>query len=464
MKNFVRIKGRLLSDGMALMNVHTSEYYEPFEAYVRMLLDKEGATSTTKQYAEHVSRFLDFLYEYQAVASEKQINIDPKRIFSDYESFLVKGAACDNEVLSLVARNLNKTKNTSYTSIAQGIESALSYFMEMQLFDNSDNNEHFNFLNYTSAFSQRQKAKIKENSWLYATTRILSESKPTINKRIFPKASKRANKNALSNSKNNIYKRAIPAVNAVDFFTFHLSEDQYHRFSLVRDFLLYSFLAAAGVRQSEALQITIDDINFDNRQVSIINPFTRVQLGLTEEEEECLSWKGRVTDKTFLVQPFAHIFWGLLQVFISTHYKTNVNHRYLFQKFNGRPFFAADRSERSKSFKKYLTTLHPDLTNHNLHGFRHLYGFYVYNYLPIVDKNGVPTGEQGMPLAYVKILMGHSQISSTEVYAREDLDLIEFVISASNSYVRQKGILPKQLMAQYYTKQMKVLESKLENL
>jgi hypothetical protein len=85
MKNFVRIKGKLLSDGMALMNVHTSEYYEPFEAYVRMLLDKEGATTTTKQYAEHVSRFLDFLYEYQTVAIEKQIDIDASRLFANYE-------------------------------------------------------------------------------------------------------------------------------------------------------------------------------------------------------------------------------------------------------------------------------------------------------------------------------------------------------------------------------------------
>jgi hypothetical protein len=55
MKNFVRIKGSLLSDEMALMNVHTSEYYEPFEEYARMLIDKEGALKTTQQYAEHVS-------------------------------------------------------------------------------------------------------------------------------------------------------------------------------------------------------------------------------------------------------------------------------------------------------------------------------------------------------------------------------------------------------------------------
>ncbi|WP_081990982.1 tyrosine-type recombinase/integrase [Pseudoalteromonas piratica] len=463
MKNFVRIKGKLLSDGMALMNVHTSEYYEPFEAYVRMLLDKEGATTTTKQYAEHVSRFLDFLYEYQTVAIENQIDIVASRLFANYEKFLIKGKHNDDELLKQVAKNLNKTKNTSHVSISQGIESALNYFLEMQLFNNVQE-EHFDFLTYTSEITTKQKAKIKKNSWLSATTKLLSASKPKIKRKLFPKASKRANKNGLNNNKEKAYRGAIPANSSIDFFTHHLSEQRFNKFSVVRDLLMYSFLATSGVRQSECLQITVDDIDFDKREIRIVNPFTRTQIGLTEKEEECLSWKGRVTEKTFLIQPFAHIFWGLLETYLSTHYKTNVNHRYLFQKLNGRPFFAADRSERSKTFKKYLRAVDQSLGKHNLHGFRHLYGFYVYNYLPIVNSKGEATGEQGMPLGFVKILMGHAQISSTEVYAREDIDLIEFVIASSNSYIRKKGITPKQLLSQYYTKQMKMLESKLEEL
>lgn len=462
MKNFVRIKGKLLSDGMALMNVHTSEFYEPFETYVRMLLDKEGATSTTKQYAEHVSRFLDFLYEYQTVAIEKQIDIDANRLFANYEKFLVRGKHNEDELLKQVAKNLNKTKSTSYVSISQGIESALSYFIEMQLFNNAQE-EHFDFLTYTSEISTRQKAKIKKNSWFHATSKLLSASKPKIKKKLFPTASKKANRNALNNHKEKAYRKAIPASKCIDFFTHHLNEQRFNKFSVVRDLLIYSFLAASGVRQSECLQITVDDIDFDNREIIIVNPFTRVQIGLTEKEEECLSWKGRVTEKTFLIQPFAHIFWNLLEKYITTHYKANVNHRYLFQKFNGRPFFAANRSERSKTFKNYLRAVEQSLDIHNLHGFRHLYGFYVYNYLPIVNSKGEPTGEQGMPLGFVKILMGHAQISSTEVYARVDIDLIEFVIASSNSYVRKKGVTPKQLLSQYYTKQMKMLETKLED-
>ena len=434
-----------------------------FEAFVKMLLEKEGATSTVKQYAEHVSRFLDFLYEYQTVALEMKVSIDPERLFSNYEKFLLRGVNCKDRTLKQVAKNLKKEKNTSYLSISRGIESAIGYFIEMQLIG-TNKAKFFDFLNVETNISSREKANVQKNSWQFATTKLLAESRPIIKKKIFPISGKRAKRGSIDNNKEKVYRGAIPAESTIEFFTHHLNKQHHHKFSFVRDFLFYSFLAASGVRQSECLQITIDDIDFENREVKIIDPFSRSQVGLTEEEEECLSWKGRVTSKTFLIQPFAHIFWGMLEKYISTHYKTNVSHRYLFQKFNGRPFFAADRSERSKTFKKYLRSVRQDLDKHNLHGFRHLYGFYVYNYLPIVDKNGEPTGEQGLPLGFVKILMGHSQISSTELYAREDLDLIEFVISSTNSYVRQKGIAPKQLLSQYYRKQMNMLESKLGDL
>tara|TARA_R110000765_G_scaffold426679_1_gene543342 strand:- start:10424 stop:11818 length:1395 start_codon:yes stop_codon:yes gene_type:complete len=464
MKNFIRIKGNLLSDGMALMNVHTSEYYEPFEAYVRMLIDKEGATNTTKQYAEHVSRFLDFLYEYQTVANEKGVQLNPSQLFVNYEKFLTRGKSCSDDLLQQVAKNINKTKNTSYVSISQGIESALSYFIEMQLFDNFNQQDYFNSLSYTAEFSKPQQSKIKQNSWFAATTKFLSDAKSIKKTKLFNKSSKRANKNGLSNNKENAFNKAFPAKDSLGFFAHHVVDIKITKFSLVRDFLFYSLLAASGIRQSEALQVTIDDIDFENREVKIINPFERVQRGLTEAEEEKLSWKGRVTSKTLMIQPFSHMFWELLEIYIKHHYKTNVNHRYLFQKYNGRPFFAACRSDRSKSLKKYLKSSNPNLCEYGLHSFRHLYGFYVYNYLPIVDFDGNPTGEQGLPLGYVKILMGHASLTSTEVYAREDLDLINFVISASNAYVRQKGITPKQLLGQYYTRQMKILTVKLEGV
>lgn len=461
MKNFIRIKGELLANGMALMNVHTSEYYEPFQDYVDLLLENEGANTTTKQYAEHVSRFLDFLYEYRVVANEHGVVIDPKRLFNNYERYLTKGRDCNDEVLRQVAINLNKTDKTSLISISQGIESSLSGFMEMQLFDNDSQQEYLKSLAQTSQTNNLQRNKMRESSWREATTRTLGQAKPITKTKLFPRASKKAKRGSLNNGKEDALQKAFPAELSVDFFTQSIeSISPRSNSSVVRDVLLYTLLASSGVRQSEALQVTIDDVDFEKKEINIVNPFTRVNTGLTEKEDEHLCWKGRVTPKTFLIQPFAHMFWHLLEIYLNSFYKTNVNHRFLFQKYNGRPFFAADRSERSKSFKMHLKNVNPNLTKYGLHSFRHFYGFYLYNYIPVVDADGNVLG-QGFPLAYVKILMGHASIKSTEKYAREDVDLIQFAISASNVYVKNKGIAPKELLEQFYARQMQRLEDTL---
>jgi len=90
-----------------------------------------------------------------------------------------------------------------------------------------------------------------------------------------------------------------------------------------------------------------------------------------------------------------------------------------------------------------------------------MYGFYTLNYFPIVDKEGNATDKQGLPLAYVKILMGHQNISSTEVYARQDLDLIDFMIAASNGFIRDNNISMQDMAKQFYERQVKVLKTAL---
>ena len=67
-------------------------------------------------------------------------------------------------------------------------------------------------------------------------------------------------------------------------------------------------------------------------------------------------------------------------------------------------------------------------------------------------------------MAYVKLLMGHQNISSTEVYARQDIDLIQFILSAANSYIRDQSVSLKELTIQYYDRQLKRLEAEKEKI
>ena len=451
MKNFIRIKNPLVGERMLLMNIHTSEMYEPFEDYVELLIDKGYASNTIALYAGHVSRFLDFLYELRLVSLDMGVEFEPVKAFSLYQDFLTLGHRSSIELIQTIARNIGKSNETSFRSIANGIEASLSLFMELKLFN--ENEEYFiEVVSTEIIFSHRELSKMARNSWLEATKRSYGrKSKRQI--KLFNKAARRNSKSSTKIETKEKAKRSFPISKIVNFFV-ESDIKSTSSFSTIRDYLLYSLLAASGVRQSEALQVTVDDIDWDNMTIYIISPAVRNYSGLTSAEATALCDKGRATSETFLIQPFAHIFWSILKIYMKHHYKENVNHRFLFQKYNGRPFFNSDRSERSKKFKSRLKQYDPDLAHLNLHGFRHTYGFYTLNYFPIVDQFGNPTGRQGLPMAYVKLLMGHQNINSTEVYARQDLDLVEFMLAAANSYIRDNNISLTDMAKQYYDRQI----------
>lgn len=461
MKNFIRINSPVVSQGMLLMNIHTSDMYDPFEEYVELLVDKGYASTTIEQYAGHVSRFLDFLYELRTVSIELNIAFEPSTVFRLYQDYLTLGESSDTKLIRQIAINIGKDNATSFRSIANGIEASLSIFMELRMF-HKDDDSFLDTITHERNISHRELSKIARNSWLEATKRSFG-SKNTKKVKLFRKAARKNNRASLKTLTKEKIQKSFPIDKSVQFF-YNSNITPASKFAKVRDFLLYALLAATGVRTSEALQVTVDDINWDERTIDIISPNDRHNAGLTQKESEALCDKGRATSLTFMIQPFAEIFWSILKVYMEHHYKSNVSHRFLFQKANGRPFFCSDRSTRSKTLKRYIKEFDSTLLHLGHHGFRHTYAFYTLNYFPIVDENGNPTDRQGLPLAYVKLLMGHQNISSTEVYAKQDVDLIEFMLSAANSYIRDQNISLKELAIQYYDRQLKRLEVEKENL
>ena len=218
-----------------------------------------------------------------------------------------------------------------------------------------------------------------------------------------------------------------------------------------RDMALYSLLASSGCRPFEALQLRVNDIDVKNFKVFIRNPFKGKISGLTEAEKKKLDWKGRQIEDTFLIAPFDHYFWDHLRLYLQSFYKTNVNHDFLFQKQNGRPYYTIDRSTRNKRFKTYASHSGYHDPKVGLKGFRHMYGRYLLNYFP-TDQGF------GMPIAYVKILMGHASLSSTEKYAIHDNDLLNLYIETANRQIHQEMVSLEEIKLRYIDEKIKKLE------
>lgn len=468
MKNFKLIKGSTVSKGMVLLNKMTKTPYEPFSKYVSVLLDKGLANNTITSYADHIAAFLDFMLEIQLQPNEITKDIEPSSIFSLYYEFLVFGITADNPLIVRLAKELDRTNSVSNDIISGQITSALDYFIHVLEVDtNTGFLEQFRLERHISPYQQKQ---IEKSSWLSQVIRKTEANhlRTASNKKtvLFPRANK-VRKLSNSSDSSDTYEKALPANSA---FQFLLKQKQSLNkkitLSKSRNYLLDSLLAASGVRSSEAVQVLIDDIDIKNRKIKIVSIDKRAYKGLTEVEYDKLVFKGRQTEKTLLIEPFASMFWDALKIYLDNYYKPNVSHKFLFQMNNARPYFSGDRPQRCKDFKARLR-LHmgDEVANQYVqHSLRHMYGVYTHNHLPIHDENGKSTGQYGLPLAYVKILMGHSEVTSTARYGRKDSSVAEVLITLANNKIKYSGLTLKEIIMDVKTKKLEELKQEFDKL
>ncbi|EGR2781348.1 site-specific integrase [Vibrio parahaemolyticus] len=463
MKNFKLIKGASISEGMILLDLASKNAYAPFSKYVANLLDKGLANNTIESYTSHAARFLDFLYEIQLQPSLLTDDIKPTSIFELYYDFLAFGLNADNPLISQLARKLNKTKQISNEIISGQITSALDYLLHtLEVDNNTGFLEHFQL---DKNLTDRQKSKIQSSSWfaqcIRKTPNPYRESKKTV---LFPR-SLRVRKINIDSS--DTYEKAFQSNDAFNFLLKQKFElDRKMTLSKSRNYLLDSLQAASGIRVSEALQVQLQDIDIERKKVNVISIDKRGFDGLTQKEAEKLVFKGRQTEKTLLIEPFASLFWDALKLYLEHYYKSNMNHQFLFQKVNGRPFFASDESTRCKDFKSRLTK-HMGNTlasKYSSHSYRHMYGVYTSNHIPIMNEDGLPTGQYGLPVGYVKILMGHASISSTARYARKDNSVAELLLTLANNKIKYSGLTLKDIILDVKTKKLEEIKSAFEEL
>ena len=465
MKNFILVEAPLTSEANYLL-LHLdpglpdeAREFKPFSHYTIWLARRGYAPNTAKLYSEHVGRFIDYVYEASKTQFPADVEVTIETIIYSYQAYLLFGKGATNPIAHKLAESLGKEKLTSHNSLSQTIESSIHWFLQVSEAKNKvvpDQLFSPFYLNRTEYRSQYEISAQKANSWLAAVIRdALNGVLPKRKKdKLFPQAKRRDRKNEKQAFKTIAY----PIERSVDL----IRQAKPNRSkTFYRDMTFYSFLAATGSRTSEALQVRMTDIDSDEFAVFLRDPFARKTPEITEDEYKLLSWKGRETDVTYMIEPFAGIFWEHLEKYLSLEYNSSVNHDFLFQNLDGIPFFASDRSSREKTFKQYAKKSGLlDVNGISPHSLRHMYGTYTLNYMPVPGQS-----TPGFPITYVKILMGHASVTSTMKYAKHDTDIIDAYLAHANQYVTQRGEDSiRSIREDFHSRQLEILRNEADRI
>jgi integrase len=407
---------------------------DSFTAFADSLLRKHPH-NTRKAYCRHLAAFFDYLFEAEAVLKvaypgEPLTRTRLKHILEAYDEYLVRGEDSGNEIANLVSRSKPSQRYAAQTSAL--MHAPLRKFLSLSEHIRQEIQEKSQFgiaiagavdtaplladLNSKVPITPAQRVAMNANSMIAG---VISGGPKFLTNTVLPTISPQVE-----------YKesRAFPF-------------DQIQAFIAVqptfRDKALYSFYAASGCRSHEGLQLLFDDIDVNAGTVALCNPTLRANhpsyLYLKPIERDKLSWKGRTTDCTLLIEPFASLFFENLERYLSSEYIPHGLHRFVFQFLKkgqeGRPYFLSAQSTRLQIFKTAARVVNLEDSVQGPHSLRHAYGTYLLNYFPRIN------GDYGLPLGLVKQLMGHASEKSTSKYARYDKDLISLELQYANSMI-----------------------------
>lgn len=374
-----------------------------FDAFANSLL-RNCALHTRIAYCHRLASFLDYLFEAAAIlghAGETLARSTLEEIIEGYDDYLVIGGASGKRIARLVDANMPSPKNSGSTSaqahaairrflnLSERVRRELSELSQAQLQNiKVDPKQLFLGFERSQLIDGSQRRALMQHSVIAG---VIAGGPKLMENAVLSTAAVDVKYEA---------SRAFPFDKIADFISCLPS---------YRDKSVYSLLAASGCRGHEGRQLLFDDIDVSTGKVFLINPASRRNhtsyLYLSPTEREMLSWKGRTTNETLLIEPFATMFFENLEQYLKREYIPHGLHRFVFQssyhKYHGRPYFLSDASGRQDVFKKAAEKAGIEIQLGGGHSLRHAYGTYTLNYFPRMN------GEYGLPLAFVQQLMGH---------------------------------------------------------
>ena len=110
MKNFILVEAPLTSEASYLL-LHLNpdlpdeaREFKPFSHYTIWLTRQGYAPNTAKVYAEHVGRFVDYVYEASQTQFPADAEITIETIIYSYQAFLLFGKGAANPIASKLDR------------------------------------------------------------------------------------------------------------------------------------------------------------------------------------------------------------------------------------------------------------------------------------------------------------------------------------------------------------------------
>ncbi|WP_250502293.1 tyrosine-type recombinase/integrase [Caballeronia sp. AZ7_KS35] len=411
-----------------------------FDAFANSLLRK-CSLRTRIAYCYQLARFLDYVFEAAALlgcAGQTIARSTLEEVIEAYDDYLVIGAASGKCIARLVDSTIPSPKSSGATS-AQA-HAAIRRFLKLSERVRRELSELAQPIPENCAVDEvRLFSDIKSREVIKGPQRAALIQHSIIAGVVAggPKFIENAIASTASAKVDYDKSRAFPFDKIGDFIRCLPS---------YRDKSAYSLFAASGCRGHEGRQVLFDDIDVAHAKVFLVDPASRRNhssyLYLQPREREMLSWKGRTTHETLLIEPFATMFFENLELYLKHEYIPHGLHRFVFQYSSqqclGRPYFLSDASGRRSIFKKAVEKVGIQTRIGGDHSLRHAYGTYALNYFPRMN------GEYGLPLAFVQQIMGHKYASNTSKYAQYDKDLLQEELKHANSVVFGEG-LPKSV-------------------
>ncbi|MBA1219333.1 site-specific integrase [Pseudomonas fulva] len=412
MKQLVLVGGSGLSSVLCTPDGLILESYEYMKNSLRRR--KSLSLETAIGYLGHIARLHEFIYT--AWLTGVSPTYDNLQVLIDhYEDYLLFGTQSSIPEISEIAKLTGKTTPTDPSSLGV-IEAAIKLFLRLSDLKAREGNQETLFSvyapNVTEPISTGQASRLKMSSKMAGLIKDGPKKRRAPGEGLFRYTKSSRSKNSRLNP---IEERAFPVdkINKLidDCLTY-------------RDKAYYAFLCSSGCRSFEAMQLTWADLKPSKREALVVNPFTRMNSGITDIEFKQLRWKGRAHYETFMISPWEKLFWDNLTKYLEAEYIPNTSHNFVFQILSGprkgRPYFTSDRASRTRAFKALAEKAGVSLPKGVcVHSLRHSYAMYCLNHHPTSH------GSYGFSLVVVNKMIGHAHLDSTRVYAKADSKRIQ---------------------------------------
>lgn len=426
-------------------------------------LARKKKFKTVKAYAGYNRVFLELLQFVTQLHGE----LTPlllSQIIENYESYLVFGTSSENPDIAQAARVLGN-RNLSGSSVGVALAALNSFVdaserlrlgmleMEANGYISSQQLSGFSLAQTIKMETPTSvRAAIKKNSWLAG---CLAGGARRI---------KRVGLSAISKPSTLAHTDSFGGDELA--FPIDKCKELIESAPTKRDKVLWSLLAASGARFSEAVTMLNEDIKIDidpaYNRILIIDPTERHNVlikYISSAEINALPHKGRTHPQTFLIEPFASMFWIALEEY-KAELRTQrlmapVRHDFLIRSLvDGEPMHNSYQSLYERFHKAALKLTQ---RSYGFHSLRHMYGYYLVNHCP--NPNPHSHRKYGLELSWVQQLMGHALIKTTKRYARQDVHLLQAALAAAN-FARMSGG-PKTILEariEYHKQEIKQLQ------